>query len=173
MQLKWELLPGDGRQGEGSGWERLQSIRRRLQEKRRWQEKENEVERMTAMQDEEGKEGSGRLLDELGGKLRRAESVRERGSKEDFKMRQGRDFEIRQGNNFEMRQGKDFGMRQRKDFEMRQGKDFEMRQRREGRQLMRSTSLTAPLTQPPAFPRSSDSFQTLDMQLLPKPTTKK
>jgi len=103
-----ELLPGEvNREGEGNGWERLQSIRRRLQEKKRMQEKENVVETMTAVE------------------LRRAESVRGEGPEEDFEMRQ--------------------------DFEMR-------RPGRERRQLMRSTSLTAPLSLRPAFPRSSEIF---------------
>ena len=105
-----ELVPRDG---EGSRWERLQSIRRRLQEKRRRQEKEN-VEETMLRQEEEGKTGSGWLLDESRGQLRRGESVRE------------------------------------EDFE----DDFEMRQGRERRQLMRSTSLTAPLSVRPAFARS-------------------
>ena len=137
-----ELLPGDGRQGERNGWERLQSIRRRLQEKRRREEKENAVETVTAMPDEERRGGNVWLLDEMRGNLRRGEGVREEGSEEDFEMRQERDFEMRQG----------------RDFEMRQGSDFEMRQGRERRQLMRSTSLTAPLSLRPAFPRSSDCF---------------
>ena len=129
-----ELLPGDGRQGERNGWERLQSIRRRLQEKRRREEKENVVETVTAVPDEEGRGGSVWLLDEMRGNLRRGEGVREEGSEEDFEMWQ------------------------ESDFEMCQGSDFEMRQGRERRQLMRSTSLTAPLSLRPAFPRSSDCF---------------
>jgi len=144
-----ELLPGDGRQGERNGWERLQSIRRRLQEKRRREEKENAVETVTAMPDEEGRGGNVWLLDEMRGNLRRGESVREEGSEEDFEMWQESDFEMRQGS----------------DFEMRQGSDFEMRQGRERRQLMRSTSLTAPLSLRPAFPRTS-SF-TLNSRRLP------
>ena len=162
-----ELEARDGRGEEGKGWERLQSIRRRLQEKRRKQEKEN-VEEATAMQDRVGKGGSGWNLD----KVRRAESgieVKGVDFEEDFDMRQGgRDFDMRQGGrDFEMRKGKkDFEMRQgEKDFEMREGgRDFEMRQggrdfeMREGgrdrRQLMRSTSLTAPLSLRPAFARS-------------------
>jgi len=95
-----ELVPGDG---EGSGWERLQSIRRRLQEKRRRQEKEKEnVDETILRQDEDG---TGWILNEL-----RGESVRL--------------------------------------------EDFEMRQGRERRQLMRSTSLTAPLSLRPACARS-------------------
>ena len=93
-----ELVAGDG---EGSGWERLQSIRRRLQEKRRRQEKEN-VEETILRQDGDG---TGWILDES-----RGESVRL--------------------------------------------EDFEMRQGRERRQLMRSTSLTAPLSHRPACARS-------------------
>merc|ERR1711971_6193 len=96
-----ELVPGDG---EGSGWERLQSIRRRLQEKRRRQEKEKEnVDETILRQDEDG---TGWILNEL-----RGESVRL--------------------------------------------EDFEMRQGRERRQLMRSTSLTAPLSLRPACARTS------------------
>lgn len=120
-----ELLPRDGRQGERNGWERLQSIRRRLQEKRRREEKENAVETVTAMPDEERRGGNVWLLDEMRENLRRGESVREEGSEEDFEMRQGR----------------------------------------ERRQLMRSTSLTAPLSLRPAFPRTS-SF-TLNSRKLP------
>ena len=41
--------------------------------------------------------------------------------------------------------------------------DFEMREGRERRQLMRSTSLTAPLSLRPAFARSRSQFQALDM----------
>ena len=114
-----ELVPRDF---EGSGWERLQSIRRRLQEKRRRQEKEN-VEETMLRQEEEGKTESGWLLDESRGQLRRSETVRP------------------------------------EDFE----DDFEMREGRERRQLMRSTSLTAPLSVRPAFARSRSQFQALDM----------
>ena len=114
-----ELVPRDG---EGSGWERLQSIRRRLQEKRRRQEKEN-VEETMLRQEEEDKTESGWVLDESRGQLRRGETVRD------------------------------------EDFEG----DFEMREGRERRQLMRSTSLTAPLSLRPAFARSRSQFQALDM----------
>jgi len=107
-----ELVPRDG---EGSGWERLQSIRRRLQEKRRRQEKEN-VEETMLRQEEEDKTESGWVLDESRGQLRRGETVRDEDFEDDFEMREGR----------------------------------EMR-----RQLMRSTSLTAPLSLRPAFARTS------------------
>ena len=102
------------------------------------------------MQDRVGKGGSGWNLD----KVRRAESgieVKGVDFEEDFDMRQGgRDFEMRKGKkDFEMRQGE-------KDLEMHEGgRDFEMRQGgRDRRQLVRSTSLTAPLSLRPAFARS-------------------
>ena len=70
-----ELLPGDGRV-QGDGWARLQSIRRRLQEKRFRQEKENESALM--------KEGTG-----SGWYLEQSCGTEREGGEEDFDLRPG------------------------------------------------------------------------------------
>ena len=70
-----ELLPGDGRV-QGDGWARLQSIRRRLQEKRSRQEKENESALM--------KEGTG-----SGWYLEQSCGTEREGGEEDFDLRPG------------------------------------------------------------------------------------
>ena len=118
-----ELQPGDPRQREeGTGWQRLKALRRRLQERRRMQEMMENVETMTR-QCEEGKEGSGWFW-ELRGKVKRGDSgrgVRREDCEDDFEMREGRAGRWEDG--------------------------------KAGGQLMRSTSLTSPLSLRPAFAR--------------------
>ena len=119
-----ELQPGDPRQREeGTGWQRLKALRRRLQERRRMQEMMENVETMTR-QCEEGKEGGGWFWDELRGKVKRGDSgrgVRREDCEDDFEMREGRAGRWEDG--------------------------------KAGGQLMRSTSLTSPLSLRPAFAR--------------------